>query len=115
MSLLRKSSLKGEINLAVLLSLRKVSYSNSAFRGADISLLVSRRTASRINPPPASPLGENCSPNRLAPNTTVTTGSMVESIAAFVGPTRSNHAINETAGITVAINTMPATVSQPES
>ena len=70
-------------------------------------------TAPRINPPPSRVLGLTTSPNRSAANTTVTTGSMVESMAALDAPIRCRPAKKVTPGRTVATITIAPTAPHP--
>lgn len=70
-------------------------------------------TAKRIIAPPNTLREVILSPNIHAARTTVTTGSIVERVAAFVGPTRSRPARKVRIPRTVEIRARAITDTQP--
>ena len=58
-------------------------------------------------------MGWKASPSKLVASTTVTTGSMTESMAALEGPMRCSPAKKATPGRTVASRTMARIAPQP--
>ena len=72
-------------------------------------------TAKMIIMPPMMRKNEMVSPRTIAASTTVTAGSTVERVDAFVGPTRSRPAKKVTMANIVEISAMARTDAQPEA
>ena len=81
---------------------------------AGISLLARIITASMIIIPPMMRKDEMVSSRTIAASTTVTAGSTVERVDAFVGPTRSRPAKKVMIANIVEIRAIPMTDAQPE-